>query len=505
MDKHERSIYFFIVILPAILAIIGCYHFLADRANEQQREKLEWVATIHRNQMDQFINETKVGMDILAVTIEEELQSLDKAAAAQKVQVTLKKMAGKDPRYGGIYILDFEGSLLSGTNDLLKQYNLRNKPYIKDALLTKDTAVSDEVETLSNNQPVIAIAAPVMKDEHVEAILVSHIRLDYMKNIMRMLTPEYSISIENAKQIPIFSVNEKLAADEDEQAAKYPLAQLPWNLVISTNDSEQNSLLPLTAMFGAAIFMLLHILFLLVKYVMLKRQTKFERMQQEAQKLELIGTLAAGTAHEIRNPLTGIKGLVQLLNEKYDHPEDELYFTVIDKEINRINQIVSEFLILGKPTAQTMQTVDIREILFDLNPLIRSEANLYSIQYELTLPEQEIWVHINMDQMKQVLLNLTKNAFEAMRKEGQVNVIILMGEEHCHIAISDNGPGIKKEDLEFIFKPFFTSKEDGTGLGLVVCKRIIESFGGTIEIESEFGFGTVVNITLPLYSHQSAE
>lgn len=499
MNKRERSIYFFIVVLPAILSIIGCYHFLAERAVEQQREKLEWAATLHRNQLDQFINETKVSMDILAVSTEEEVQTLGKKIqASDKVQTILKRMVGKDPRYGGIYILDFEGNLLIGTNDLLKQYNLRNKPYIKEALLTKDTAVSDEAETLSNNQPVIAIATPVMKDEHVEAILVSHIRLDYLKNIIRMLTPEYSVSIENAKQIPIFAVNERLNSEEIEQTVEYPLAQLPWNLIVKTNKSDENHLLPLTLLFGVAIIVLLHIIFLLVKYMMLKRQTKFERMQQEAQKLELIGTLAASTAHEIRNPLTGIKGLVQLLNEKYNHPEDEFYFDVINKEIGRINQIVSEFLILGKPTAQKIQTVDMREIIFDLNPLIRSEANLYCIEYELTLPEQELWVRVNTDQMKQVLLNLTKNAFEAMEEGGKLSLNVLKGEENCYITIADTGSGITKEDLELIFKPFFTSKENGTGLGLVVCKRIIESFDGVIEVESEFGFGTVVNIILPL-------
>lgn len=506
MNKRERKIYIFIVILPAMLAILGCYQFLSDRTAEQQREKLEWAATLHRNQLDQFINETKVSMAILAVSTEEEVQNLkkEKREAPAKLQAILKKMAGKDPRYGGIYLLDFEGNLLTGTNDLLKQYNLRNKPYIKEVLLTKDSAVADEAETLSNNQPVIAIAAPVMNDEHVEAILVSHIRLDYMKNIMRMLTPEYAITVENAKQIPVFSVNEGVDGAQSRQTIQYPLAQLPWNLLITYREADQNSLLPLTLLFGAGVVILLHIIFLLVKYVMLKRQTKMERMQQEAQKLELIGTLAASTAHEIRNPLTGIKGLVQLLNEKYNQPEDELYFNVIHKEIGRINQIVSEFLILGKPTAHRAQTIDIREIIFDLNPLIRSEANLYSIEYELILPEQEIWVRLNIDQMKQVLLNLTKNAFEAMHEGGQLNLTILKGEENCYITIADTGPGIKKDDLDLIFKPFFTSKENGTGLGLVVCKRIVESFGGSIEIESEFGFGTAVNITLPLLPHHSA-
>ncbi|WP_100330729.1 PAS domain-containing sensor histidine kinase [Bacillus xiapuensis] len=492
MKKRERYIYIFIVILPAIIAIFGFYQILSERAKEERVKKLEWVANMHRNQMDQFINETVVSLDILAVSTESELNNLT------KVRTILQKMASKDPRYGGIYMLDFEGNLLVGTNDLLKQYNLRDKPYIKEVLLTKNTAVSEEAETLVNNQPVIAIATPVMKNQQVKAILVSHIRLDYMKNIMRLLTPEHSIAFENAKQIPIFSINQTKELSEDGNYLRYPLAQLPWSLVIASEPSEEENVVPITLLFAVIVIILLHICFLLVKYLMLKRQTKLERMQQEAQKLELIGTLAASTAHEIRNPLTGIKGLVQLLNEKYNDSTDELYFSVINKEIARINQIVSEFLILGKPTAQKVQTVDIREIIVDLNPLIYSEANQYSVHYQVVLPEQETWVNVNFDQMKQVILNLTKNAFEAMNEGGDLRLTVIKEGNSCHLSITDTGPGIEKEHLHQLFKPFFTSKDNGTGLGLVVCKRIVESFGGTIEIISEFGFGTTVSVTLPL-------
>lgn len=492
MKKHGKFIYIFIVILPSILAIIGFYDFLSNRAGQQHNKELEWIASLHKNQMDQFISETTISLDILAVSIEEDLNNLD------KVQSILKKMANQDPRYGGIYLLDFEGNLLVGTNDYLKQYNLRDKQYIKEVLLTKDTAVSDEVETLSNNQAVIAVATPVLKNEQVDAMIVSHIRLDYMKNIMRVLTPEHSIFFENAKQIPVFSVNERPEASKNELSLKYPLSQLPWNLVITTDEQKNNNFIGYTFLFAVAFIVIVHIIYLFIKYMMLKRQTNLERMQQETQKLELIGTLAASTAHEIRNPLTGIKGLVQLLNEKYNDQEDEFYFSVINKEVARINQIVSELLILGKPTAQKISIVDMKDIISDLNPLIYSEANLYSVDYKSTLPEQEIWVKVNIDQMKQVILNLTKNAFEAMNNGGELRLTILKRENSCQLSITDNGPGIEKEKQDQLFKPFFTSKEDGTGLGLVVCKRIIDSFDGTIEIESEFGFGTTVTISIPL-------
>lgn len=493
MNKRERFIYFLIVLLPSVLFTISCYHFLLDRAGEKQQERMEWVASVHRNQVDQFINETKVSMDILTISLAEEWTDIN------HIETMLNEVAGSDPRYGGIYLLDFEGNVRVGTNDLLKQYNLRNKPYIKEAMLIKDTAVANEPETLSNNQPVIAIAVPVMKEEEIQAILVSHIRVDYIRNIMEMLTPDYGISIENTNQIPILSVSEE-ANEQANRTVKYPLAELPWNVVVTADELDNNHSIPLTLMIGIVAVVLLHVLFLLIKYMMLKRQTRLERVQQEAQKLELVGTLAASTAHEIRNPLTGIKGLVQLLHEKSTCPEDELYFSVIDKEIARINQIVSELLILGKPTVQHLQTADLKEIIHDVNPLIRSEANLYSVEYNVVLPEEPIFVSLHVDRMKQVLLNLAKNAFEAMNHTGQLNITVLKETSHCHIMIKDTGPGIKKEDLDLIFKPFYTSKEDGTGLGLVVCKRIIESFGGSIEIASEPGEGTLVTITLPLES-----
>ncbi|MBM7647327.1 two-component system, sporulation sensor kinase D [Bacillus ectoiniformans] len=492
-NKKTRMIYLAIVIIPTLLSILFFYQVLQDRAEEQRNTHLEWVANIHKNQMDQFISEIKVSLSILAVSAEDQLTDLN------KVQNTLKKTAGKDPRYGGIYILDFEGNVQTGTNDLLKQYNLRNKPYIKDVLLTKDIVISNEAETLTNNQPVIAIATPVMKEDEVSAILMAHMRLDYMRNIIGLLTPDQHIVFENAKQIPIFTVDGGKEKSSSENSVKYPLSQLPWNIVISDGRMFEKNVMPLTLLFAAIVMVTLHIAFVLLKYVMLKQQTKVEKMQQESQKLELIGTLAAGTAHEIRNPLTGIKGLVQLLNEKYNDPEDEYYYSIINKEIARINQIVSEFLILGKPTAQRIQVIDIRDILSDVSPLISSEANLYSMEFNMVLPDEETLIKINVDQLKQVILNLTKNAFEAMSEGGHLSLVVDKGPAHCQLTISDTGIGIEQDQLELIFKPFYTSKENGTGLGLVVCKRIIDSFDGIIEVDSEEGNGTNIYITLPLH------
>ena len=246
------------------------------------------------------------------------------------------------------------------------------------------------------------------------------------------------------------------------------------------------------------VLIIAHVFYLLLKYFLLKKQAREEKNQNEAQKLELVGTLAASTAHEIRNPLTGVKGLIQLLSEKYTAPEDHYYFDVIHKELDRINAIVSEFLILGKPTMQKLEVVNLTETIDELRPIIVSDGHLHHVDCVWCLPTEPVNVECVKDQMKQVVLNITKNAFESIDGKGTLEITLKKQDQACKIKITDNGKGIPQEELKKIFQPFYTSKETGTGLGLVVCKRIIHSFGGTIQVESQINTGTTFTIHLPL-------
>jgi two-component system, sporulation sensor kinase D len=212
--------------------------------------------------------------------------------------------------------------------------------------------------------------------------------------------------------------------------------------------------------------------------------------------------LAASTAHEIRNPLTGIKGLIQLLSEKYTNAQDQYYFSVINDEISRINEIVSEFLILGKPTAQKTETLDLRNIIKDLVPLIISEANLHNVHFQSSLPDEPVMVNCTKDQMKQVILNITKNAFESMENGGELTIKLNRLPTKCQLKIIDTGSGIPDSEIVKIFNPFYTSKDTGTGLGLVVCRRILQSSGGEIFITSKENKGTQVDIFLPLNANK---
>ncbi|MGG3737121.1 ATP-binding protein [Aeribacillus pallidus] len=476
--------YLILVLLPTCIFLFFYWDYRYDVEKGKQWEHAKWVASIHKNQIDQFIGETEASLEILSLTI----NPID--GNKEDIQATLEQAAEKDPRYGGLLVVDPNGTVLRSTTHENAFVTYQNKEYFQTLLKTKRTVVSPQPEYFPKGQLVFAVAAPIIQSNNVIGAVIAHIRIDYLQNIINILTPEEDVQI-------VYHNNQIIHSSAKETVVSIVLENIPWQIVVESELS-LSDVNKSTIFYGLCVFTCLHILYLISQNIYIKRQAQKERIQNEAQKLELIGTLAASTAHEIRNPLTGIQGLVQLLSEKYRDPQDQFYFSVIHKEIDRINQIVSEFLILGKPTIQKVETIDLRKIITDINPIIRSEANLYNIIYNFKMPAEHVLVKCTKDQMKQVILNITRNAFEAMDAGGTLNLELEKWSDHCTITIQDSGVGIPKDQLDKIFEPFFTSKECGTGLGLVVCKRIIQSFNGVISIESEEGRGTIVTISLPL-------
>jgi two-component system, sporulation sensor kinase D len=495
MNKHLLNLFLYsiIVVLPTLG---GSYIFSQIEKKQNHLEQVqhaEWVASIHKSHWDQFISETVTSLQTLSLTSEIYVNSPDKMAPL------LRKAFQTDPRYSGLFLLNEEGRLIVGSNNLLDD-NLHKHSYIQEVIRTKDIIISADVNTLKNNQKVIGLASPVLDEhDHLTFITLALLRVDHLQNIMKILTPETPIVILNQKDQVIIDFDSEQLFKQGGHWVSTPMNQLPWMIKVKVDEEAARSNIPFLVGTITVFFILTHILFLLVKYILLKRQSIKERKQNEAQKLELVGTLAAGTAHEIRNPLTGIKGLVQLLSEKHKEEEDQFYFSVINDEIKRINQIVSEFLILGKPTAMKNEPIDIRMIIYELKPLISSEANLYNIMCQYTFPEEPVSVLCTKDQMKQVILNLTRNAFESMPTGGTLEISISKEGRKCVLTVLDSGVGIGKEELEKIFHPFYTSKASGTGLGLVVCKRIVQSFHGDIQISSMENKGTTVDVIFPLY------
>jgi two-component system sporulation sensor kinase A len=224
---------------------------------------------------------------------------------------------------------------------------------------------------------------------------------------------------------------------------------------------------------------------------------KAQELLQNSEKLSLVGQLAAGIAHEIRNPLTAVKGFISLL--KSEGRSKPLYYDVITSEMNRIEEILNEMLVLAKPQSVRFVPRDIRVLLAHVTTLIETQAIMNSIEivteYECGIP----YIDCDENQLKQVFINFLKNALEAMPYEGQIRIQAgKKGPEHVVVRVIDQGCGIPKEKLARIGQPFFTTKEKGTGLGMMVSYKIIENHGGTVEISSIEGTGTTIEITLPV-------
>lgn len=229
--------------------------------------------------------------------------------------------------------------------------------------------------------------------------------------------------------------------------------------------------------------------------------TEKAEMQEQLMKsdrLNIIGELAAGIAHEIRNPMTALKGFIQLL-EPSIKAEHSLYYDVITSELARIDSIINEFLILAKPQEIRFQEKDICQIMRETVDLLNAQAVLYNVQFHTHYESNLPFVFCEPNQLKKVFINLIKNAIEVMPSGGNITVAINRNEEqYIQISIKDEGIGIPKEKIKKIGEPFYTTKEKGTGLGLMVSYRIIEEHNGSIQVESEEGIGTVFKINLPL-------
>lgn len=229
-------------------------------------------------------------------------------------------------------------------------------------------------------------------------------------------------------------------------------------------------------------------------------QKQLEEKIINAEKFSVIGELAAGIAHEVRNPLTAVKGFLQLLGKRF-HGDDQIqqYINIMMDEISRINHIISEFLLLARPTVPIKRYANIHDVLDEILMLSEGEFWLRSVEiqrhYDMSCPV----VKIDVEQIKQVFLNLVSNAVASMPERGSliIRTNYSRADNMIRLYFSDTGVGIEPGKLEVIFDPFFTTKEEGTGLGLTVSYRIIENHGGRIEVDSKVGKGTTFVVSLP--------
>ncbi|GAE26123.1 two-component sensor histidine kinase [Halalkalibacter wakoensis JCM 9140] len=253
--------------------------------------------------------------------------------------------------------------------------------------------------------------------------------------------------------------------------------------------------------FTAAIVIAVGFATLLLEQLLEKKRIEAE--MEKAAKLNAISELAASIAHEVRNPLTVVKGFLQLM-QKDETGKKKEYFNIALCEMNRAEEIISDYLNFAKPQFKHVQVVEVNQIINEifsfLSPYSLKENVALSIH---SLPKQT-FIHIDKNQLKQVLINIIKNAIEATPEKGEVTVEVQENETVVSVVITDNGKGMTPDQLAKIGTLFYSTKEKGTGLGTVVSFRIIQEMGGTLRYESNLDVGTKVTIMLPIAESHTA-
>lgn len=230
----------------------------------------------------------------------------------------------------------------------------------------------------------------------------------------------------------------------------------------------------------------------------ISERKKAEELLLRTEKLSIVGQMAAGVAHEFRNPLTSIKGFAQLLQQGNEKPE---YIELILSEVGRLEAIVWEFLTIAKPQAPKMQEVDAAVVLQQVVLLFSTQSILNNIEIIEEHDSEVLRIYCDENQIKQVFINILQNAVDAMPNGGIIKTQILCHDsEFIKFRFIDQGSGISAERIKSIGEPFYSSKEKGTGLGLMVSNKIVHEHGGSIHIESTVNEGTTVDVILPIYS-----
>ncbi len=239
-------------------------------------------------------------------------------------------------------------------------------------------------------------------------------------------------------------------------------------------------------------------------YVLLfKDRSEIESLRAEVERsrrLATVGRLAAGVAHEIRNPLSSIKGFATYFKERYHEiPEDQQTASIMIQEVDRLNRVVSQLLEFARPVTITKKPTSIKALIEDSLKLVGRQAAEKNITIHTQLSLEPDVIYLDADKMNQVFLNLYLNAIEAMETGGDLSIELTKNgtKNQIEINIADTGRGIESTNLAHVFDPYFTTKNSGTGLGLAIAHKIIESHNGEIHADSRQGEGTTFTIILP--------
>lgn len=239
------------------------------------------------------------------------------------------------------------------------------------------------------------------------------------------------------------------------------------------------------------ILSLLNVELIINKQSLLQRTIKTE-------KLEIARHLTASISHEVRNPLTASRGYMQLLYSEV-HPSKHEYINVAIKEIDEAVNIIRKYLTFAKPLSENDEVINVTEELQHVLHEVAPFAKMHSIEIAFKKLNKDLYIYGDRQKLQQSITNIVNNGIESMKNGGKLEIDVSLSKKHICICIKDTGIGMSKEQINRLGEPYFSTKEKGTGLGMMLTYRIIESMGGKITVKSQLEKGTHFSIKLPLY------
>jgi two-component system sensor histidine kinase PilS (NtrC family) len=231
---------------------------------------------------------------------------------------------------------------------------------------------------------------------------------------------------------------------------------------------------------------------------------RLERTARLQQRLAAVGEMAAGIAHEIRNPLAAMSGSIQVLRQELPLSEEQAQLMdIVLRESERLNDTIRSFLAYARPQQFSITRLDIAKIVQDAALLLRNTADAHEDHtVDAEVPPDPVWYEADENQIRQIIWNIASNGLRAMRNGGRLLLSVRTestgGHDEVVIGVTDEGRGIPADELDNIFQPFRSSFDKGTGLGLAIVHRIVSDYGGAIQVSSTVGVGTTVHVRLPI-------
>lgn len=526
--NNKRIATLLIIVLFLIPLGIAGYSLIYQELYKNSEAKI--------NQNNEFAN---YAARFLNGYIDEYTTTLQKIAATQavdqkdseKIQVLLEQFNLIRPEPSLFWVADNQGDLLAKYPDNYLNKNIKDRDFFQESMQGKNFVGGPYIGRVSSLE-VIVISVPYYHEGKVAGVIGVSIPLQELNNKLSVIkrSDESYLTLINlrgevlshpnlAEFRRIFSYEEyplskALKDDYQDQGYFYydignsygnnlhsfvKLNVASWVMVavqpMESLESQLSSIMGRTlivlTIVGVFVGFIIHYLLLL------RDMNNIEKIKQ-AEKLAVVGELAAGVAHEIRNPLTSIKGFVQLIDMKKGPEVPSYYIEIMIDELDRIEQIVGEMVVLAKPAPSEKCPVDLNALIQDTINFMKPQAEMHDITLRVELDPGMPPIEAVKNQLKQVLINLIKNSIEAI--EDKANGVILIKAEsqqnNVSITVFDNGKGISLDNLKKLGTPFYSTKDTGTGLGLMTSYRIIQNHGGEIRVDSKPGVGTAFILTL---------